>query len=87
VAARYLDQATTGRVPVVELTFGPGERATPAAQAAAVLRALQEGQPSIHLNERRTSEGTLIFNPVGLDHGQDKEVVEALRRLMRGARA
>jgi L-seryl-tRNA(Ser) seleniumtransferase len=86
VAASYLDQATTGRVPVVELTFAPVGAATAAARAAMVLSALQEGKPSIHLNERRTGEGKLIFNPVGLDHGQDKEVVEALRRVVSRAR-
>ncbi|MGH7277720.1 MAG: aminotransferase class V-fold PLP-dependent enzyme [Candidatus Rokuibacteriota bacterium] len=74
--AVYLDQATTGRVPLVELTFTPG------LQAQAVARALREGQPSIHLNERRAADGTLIFNPVGLDHGQEKEVVEGLRRIL-----
>jgi D-glucosaminate-6-phosphate ammonia-lyase len=77
----YLDQATTGRVPLVELTFRPP------AQASTVLHALQHGQPSIHLGERWASEGKLTFNPVGLDHGQDKEVVEALKAALRRAGA
>jgi D-glucosaminate-6-phosphate ammonia-lyase len=85
VTAVSLDQATTGRVPVVELRFAPAGGASAAERAAVTLRLLQDGQPSIHLNERRTSEGTLIFNPVGLDHGQDKEVVEALRRALGSA--
>ena len=76
----HLDQAATGRVPVVELRFRPP------AQASTVLHALQRGRPSIHLGERRASEGTLIFNPVGLDHGQDKEVVDALRAILRADR-
>ncbi len=79
VEAIYLDQAATGRVPLVELTFTSG------AEAPAVARALQDGQPSIHLNERRAGEGKLIFNPVGLDHGQEKEVVEGLRRILGAA--
>ena len=76
LTALHLDQATTGRVPLVELTFTPGSA------APAVARALQDGQPSIHLNERRAGEGKLIFNPVGLAHGQEQEVVEGLRRIL-----
>jgi L-seryl-tRNA(Ser) seleniumtransferase len=81
VEASYLDQAATGRVPVVELTF------TPPARAATVLHALQTGRPSIHLGERRVPEGKLIFNPVGLDQGQEKEVIEALRGVLKRAGA
>lgn len=81
VEARLLDQATTGRVPLVELRF------TPAGRAPVVARALQDGEPSIHLNERRAGEGVLIFNPVGLDHGQDKDVAEGLRRVLSGLQA
>ncbi len=78
VEAVYLDQETTGRVPLVELTFVPRSRARQIAEA------LRRGQPAVHLSERRAEEGRLIFNPVGLDHGQEKDVVEALRRILGG---
>ncbi len=71
-----LPRETTGRVPLVELVLST------ASKAAEVSRGLREGVPSIHLNERRLSEGRLTFNPVGLDDGQEDIVSSGVRRLL-----
>ncbi len=71
-----LPRETTRRVPLVELVLST------ASKAAEVSRGLREGVPSIHLNERRLSEGRLTFNPVGLDDGQEDIVSSGVRRLL-----
>jgi L-seryl-tRNA(Ser) seleniumtransferase len=74
VEAVVLSRETTGRVPLVEVAFAP------AARAVQVSHELRTGVPPIHLNERRAGEGRLIFNPVGLDDGQEDIVAAGIRR-------
>jgi D-glucosaminate-6-phosphate ammonia-lyase len=73
VATRLRSAMETGRYPWLEVVL---DEAGLGRTAAAVSRALQDGDPPVHLGERRAMEGVLIVHPEGLRDG-DEAVVAA----------
>ena len=76
IRCRLVPAAETGRDPVLELredetAFG--------LSAFGLSLILQQGQPPVHLGERKASEGILTINPVGL-RGSEGEIVAARLR-------
>ena len=79
IQARLLSAAETGRDPLVELRVdetGLGR------SAFALALTLQQGDPPLHLGERRAPEGILIINPVGLREGEAAIVAARLRAVL-----
>jgi L-seryl-tRNA(Ser) seleniumtransferase len=76
VRLRRLSVAETGREPLVELRVDESRLGLTAFDLS--LR-LQQGDPPVHLGERKASEGILTVNPVGLCEGEEKIVVARIR--------
>jgi len=79
IQARLLSAAETGRDPLLELRVdetGLGR------SAFALALTLQQGDPPLHLGERRAPEGILIINPVGLREGEAAIVAARLRAVL-----
>jgi L-seryl-tRNA(Ser) seleniumtransferase len=72
---RLVDGAATGKLPVLELHCAP-------AGVAAILAArLREGDPAVHVSERRARQGVLIVDAQALRPEDDARLVAALRAL------
>jgi seryl-tRNA(Sec) selenium transferase len=76
IRARLLSAAETGRDPLLELRV---DEAGLGRSAFALALTLQQGDPPLHLGERRAPEGILIINPVGLREGEAAIVAARLR--------
>ncbi len=50
--------------------------------AYAFSRRLTDGDPPVHLSERRASEGILTIDPAGLRHGDEAVVGERVREVV-----
>jgi len=61
----------TGRDPLLEIRL---DETALGRSAYAVSLALQDGDPPVHLGERRAPEALLIVNPAGLQEG-DADIV------------
>jgi L-seryl-tRNA(Ser) seleniumtransferase len=72
---RLLSAAQTGRYPLLELAM---DEAAMGRTASAISLELQKGDPPVHLNERRVSEGILTVSPAGLRDGDELAVVARL---------
>lgn len=72
VHCRLLSAAQTGRYPLLELVL---DEAAMGRTASAISLELQKGDPPVHLNERRVSEGILTVSPAGLRDGDEHAVV------------
>jgi D-glucosaminate-6-phosphate ammonia-lyase len=75
IGARVKPAAETGRVPVLELSLD--------SDALAFSRALQRGDPPIHLSERHATRGILLIDPQALQPDDDAEIARAIRALSR----
>ena len=71
--------AETGRDPLLELCV---DEAGLGRSAFALALILQQGDPPLHLGERRAPEGILIINPVGLREGEAAIVAARLRTVL-----
>jgi L-seryl-tRNA(Ser) seleniumtransferase len=80
-AARLVTAAETGRQPWLELAIDPGRLGLDASGAS---RALQQGDPPVHLSERRAAEGFLVIDPMALVPDDDATLVERVIALARG---
>jgi D-glucosaminate-6-phosphate ammonia-lyase len=76
LATRLLTTAETGHYPLLELIL---DESAIGRSAWAVSKALQQGDPPVHLNERRAAEGILVIHPAGL---QDQDGAKVVSRLM-----
>jgi L-seryl-tRNA(Ser) seleniumtransferase len=83
VSVRLLSAGETGRFPLLEVDLHEGALGR---SAWDVSRALQTGDPSVHLNERRAAEGVLTVNPAGLREGDEEIVVNRLRAVLSALR-
>jgi L-seryl-tRNA(Ser) seleniumtransferase len=50
--------------------------------AFALSLALQQGEPPVHLGERKAAQGALIVNPVGLREGDAEVIATRLRGVL-----
>ena len=80
IRARLLSAAETGRDPLLEVRV---DEATLGLSAFALSLTLQQGDPPVHVGERRAPEGILIINPVGLREGEAEIVATRLRAVCR----
>jgi L-seryl-tRNA(Ser) seleniumtransferase len=80
IRARLLSAAETGRDPLLEVRV---DETTLGLSAFALSLTLQQGEPPVHLGERRATEGILIINPVGLREGEAEIVATRLRAVCR----
>jgi L-seryl-tRNA(Ser) seleniumtransferase len=71
IGTRLLSAAETGRDPLLEIRL---DEVALRRSAFEISLALQQGDPPVHLGERKASERILIVNPVGLREG-DEEIV------------
>ncbi len=69
----------TGRNPLLELAFDEAALGRP---AAALSRALQQGDPPVHLGERDARRGVLLVDPGGLRPGDERTIAAAIRALL-----
>jgi D-glucosaminate-6-phosphate ammonia-lyase len=72
---RLVDGATTGKLPVLELAV------TPPADAAMLAARLRDGDPAVHVSERRAGQGVLTVDAQALRPQDDARLVAALRSL------
>ncbi len=72
---RLLSAVETGRYPMLELVLN---EAALGRTASAISLELQQGDPPVHLNERRAPEGILTINSAGLSDGDERAVVARL---------
>ena len=79
-ATRLVPAAETGRQPWLEVTVDAVRTGLDALGAS---RALQAGEPPIHLSERRAAEGVLVIDPAALSTGDDATLVERMVALAR----
>lgn len=79
VRARLRSGRETGRNPLLELAF---DEAAIGQTALALSRALQQGEPAVHLSERDAARGILIVDPSGLEPGDDRVIASRLRALL-----
>jgi len=80
IRARLLSAAETGRDPLLEVCV---DETAIGVSAFVLSLALQQGEPPVHLGERRAPQGILIVNPVGLREGEAEIVATRLRALCR----
>ena len=80
IRTRLLSATETGRDPLLELRV---DEAILGVSAFALSLALQQGEPPVHLGERRAPQGILTINPVGLREGDAEIVVARLQALCR----
>jgi L-seryl-tRNA(Ser) seleniumtransferase len=76
---RLVSAQETGRIPLLELLLdetGLGRT------AAAVSAALQEGEPPVHVSERKAAHGILTVDPSGLQPGDELIVAAQLRAVL-----
>ena len=76
IEARLLSAAETGRDPLLELRI---DESALGLSAFRLSLALQQGEPPVHLGERRASEGILTINPIGLRTGEEEIIAARLR--------
>ncbi len=76
IRVRLVSASETGRFPLLELLL---EEAALGRTASAISLELQHGEPPVHLNERRATEGILTINPAGLREGDGQIVVARVR--------
>lgn len=79
--SRLRPVAETGRYPLLDVLLdehGLGR------SAAAVSRALEAGDPPVHLSEHRAVEGILTVHPEGLRDGDEAIVAARLRAVLGG---
>lgn len=79
-ATRLVPAAETGRQPWLEVSI---DHARTGLDALGASRALQAGEPPIHLSERRAAEGMLLIDPAALSAGDDAILVERMVALAR----
>ena len=89
IQTRLVSAVETGRDPLLEIRL---DETALGRSAYAVSLALQDGDPPVHLGERRAPEGLLIVNPVGLQEGEADVVATRLCAVLqesgpRGGRA
>jgi L-seryl-tRNA(Ser) seleniumtransferase len=72
---RLLSVTETGRDPLLEIRL---DETALGRSAYEVSLALQDGNPPVHLGERRAPDGILIVNPVGLQDGEADIVANRL---------
>jgi len=72
---RLLSITETGRDPLLEIRL---DETALGRSAYEVSLALQDGNPPVHLGERRAPDGILIVNPVGLQDGEADIVANRL---------
>ncbi len=77
VYARLLAADETGGAPALEVSLSDGD-------AWALSRALQAGDPPIHLGEARAGEGVLLVKPGALREGDAAIIAERLVELLSG---
>jgi L-seryl-tRNA(Ser) seleniumtransferase len=80
IRVRLLSAAETGRDPLLEVCV---DETAIGVSAFALSLALQQGEPPVHLGERRAPQGILIVNPVGLREGEAEIVATRLQALCR----
>jgi hypothetical protein len=66
VRTRLRPARETGRAPLLELAF---DEAALGRRTVVLSRALQQGEPSVHLSEREASRGILLVDPSGSGRG------------------
>ncbi len=81
VRARRRPAGETGRGPLLELRF---DEAALGRRVPALSRALQEGDPAIHLGERDAARGILLVDPSGLRPGDGQVIAARLRTVLAG---
>jgi L-seryl-tRNA(Ser) seleniumtransferase len=81
VRTRVRPARETGRAPLLELVF---DEATMGRSAVALSRALQQGEPPVHLSEREASRGILLVDPNGLRPGDERVIAARIRALLVG---
>jgi len=72
---RLLSVTETGRDPLLEIRL---DETALGRSAYEVSLALQDGNPPVHLGERRAPDGILIVNPAGLQEGEAELVANRL---------
>ena len=70
---RLLSSAETGRAPALDLLLADD------AAARALSRRLQQGDPAVHLSERRAASGALTIDPQALRPEDDAALAAAIR--------
>ncbi len=75
IRGRLLPAAETGRFPLLELLL---DESALGRTASAISLELQAGDPPVHLNERRATEGILTISPAGLQMGDEQTVLARL---------
>ena len=76
LGCRLLSAAETGRAPLLEISW---DATALGLSAFRLSLALQQGEPPVHLGERRASEGILTINPIGLRNGEEEIIAARLR--------
>ena len=79
VSIRILSTGETGRFPFLELTFRESALGRTAWDISGTLR---QGDPSIHLHERRAGEGILTVNPFSLQDGEVEIIAKRIKSLL-----
>jgi len=79
IRAKLLSAAETGRDPLLEVCV---DETTLGVSAFALSLALQQGEPPVHLGERKAAQGALIVNPVGLREGDAEVIATRLRGVL-----
>jgi D-glucosaminate-6-phosphate ammonia-lyase len=82
IRTKRLSAAETGRDPLLEIRV---DEAGFGRSAFEIGLALQQGDPPVHLGERRASEGVLIVNPVGLRDGEETVISSRIRDAIVGS--
>ncbi|MBM3572543.1 MAG: aminotransferase class V-fold PLP-dependent enzyme [Alphaproteobacteria bacterium] len=77
---RLVPAAETGRQPWLEVTI---DRDRLGLDAHGASRALQAGDPPVHLSERRATDGILVIDPMSLNAADDAVMVERVIALAR----
>ena len=80
LSLRALPAKETGRFPLLELTVSESALGRTVWD---VSRELQCGDPPVHLNERRASEGILTVNPAALQDGDAEIIIARLKNILR----
>ena len=79
IRAKLLSAAETGRDPLLEVCV---DETTLGVSAFGLSLALQQGEPPVHLGERKAAQGILIVNPVGLREGDAEVIATRLRGVL-----
>ncbi|MBM3597926.1 MAG: selenocysteine synthase [Alphaproteobacteria bacterium] len=81
-ATRLIPATETGRQPWLEVAIDKTKLGLDAHGAS---KALQQGNPPVHISERRAAEGYLVIDPMSLNPADDATLVDRVIALARSA--